>query len=736
MEFRNNTGRRVLLGHHCKIILLLSLATVALSILGIGDAVKFLSMVEAGHGIDNPTQPNIIVIVTDDQGTDATSIPYFDNQLGCYTPKLAELAAKGRVFTNCRVNPKCSPTRAGLLSGRSAWNTGVVGVVGELKLADASTKMIRDRVSLQGDEITLAERLKSLGYNTILVDKWHTGWSKQQPIPDNAQSYHALQSPTDQGFDYYIDYHDFLCGGNLQQCGKNPPLCDCPDDLQDDHISWSVDRAVETVLNVKQDKKPYALFFWTIDPHIRNSPHTWWDVSPELLADPSVYNFNDETDRYRAVIEATDHELARMLIEIGVISSSSGKYLSKSNTVVFFLSDNGTPNEVSFFGPDRSKGSLFDGGIRVPLFAFGEKVPSDGSEMTQVVSHQDFFATIAQIAGDPDPNSDGIFRDSWSFADLIGWSDTALPHRLYTVSNRAESTVPVQTVSITDGQYKLIVPAGGPDFAKLGSPANGGDDILYKIAEGEVQNFAAIGNASYEELRKAVVDYWPSAVAEPFADQLDIPAVQVMSLNSDNERISDFGPRPVGFEKGGAINQPRETRILMRFDVSDLEQKLAQYGRTLDDITDAQVIFRFSHDSVLGKNKSNFDTTYSRFDADTAPLQLFPMVMNWDAHSNWVQIESGFDGQTPLGLIDPAPHILHADPTDRLSSVPLENGTPISFGREINWRDVIKAWSLTPFKNRGIVAKSSFITNEVPGDQRIAFRYDNTTDILLRITVK
>lgn len=201
--------------------------------------------------------PNLIFIVTDDQGTDAVSIPFFENQLDTRTPTFAALASQGRIFTNCRVNPKCSPTRAGLMTGRSAFETGVVGVVN--KAIPDNSPIVRDRVSLQNSEMTVAELLQEAGYETILVDKWHVGWANR-PTPTSAPPYLGWQGPKSQGFDTYIDYHKFFCQSG-SGCGNLPPTCDCPDTVDDDHMTWSVDKAIQAIRFRKGPSKPYALFF-------------------------------------------------------------------------------------------------------------------------------------------------------------------------------------------------------------------------------------------------------------------------------------------------------------------------------------------------------------------------------------------------------------------------------------------------------------------------------------------
>lgn len=427
----------------------------------------------------------------------------------------------------------------------------------------------------------------------------------------------------------------------------------------------------------------------------------------------------------------------RMLVELGVLESRTRRYVSESNTVVFFMPDNGTPGEVSYFGADRSKGSLFEGGIRVPMFVFGENVPADGKQVRRLVSHQDFFATLAQVAGISDVFVSEIAPHSWSFADSIGWSDGPLRRRSYTVSNRANYQDPNQTVAITDGRFKLIASAGRPHLAKLGGPIKGGGDLFFDLADGEFRNRAFVGNPDYRRLRQALVDYWPTAVAEPFPNQFDLRAEYVASINSDGEVSEGLGSHSVGYNTNEGMNESRETRILLRFNVSNLMRRLQQIGRSFNDISDVQLILHFDHDSVLRDSKLSTKTEYAKVDADTGPIHVYPLIVNWDrANLTWERIEFGYPPQIELGVVDLAPHILNENPNDHLSSVPIERGTPISFGRNTNWLNVVRFWTEHPDSNLGIVLKSDLLPDEMPGDQRVWLRFRDADDVRLRFTLK
>ncbi len=111
-------------------------------------------------------RPNLIFILTDDQGVESIEGPYWSNEMGCETPTLRELAKQGVSFTNCRVNPNCSPTRAALMTGRNACDTGVNGVLGRFHPSyedpciapplEGEGAKVTNRLGLQTHEKTIA----------------------------------------------------------------------------------------------------------------------------------------------------------------------------------------------------------------------------------------------------------------------------------------------------------------------------------------------------------------------------------------------------------------------------------------------------------------------------------------------------------------------------------------------------------------------------------------------------
>lgn len=643
----------------------------------------------AVEAVCQDTPPDIIIIVTDDQGMDAIEGRHWSNNLNVHTPNLSTLAQQGIVFTQARVNPTCSPTRAGLLTGRHALHTGVTGVVHSDRLPDDW------KVALQGHERTVAEILQQRGYRTLLVDKWHVG-------PDDEHG----QKPLSQGFDRFLPTHDYL-------------HLDDPLETGDEHITRMVNLTVESVEEFRREGEPFALFFWTIDPHSRRDRSgeedmPWWKVDESLLPSGEDY-YSEENDskrnRYRAVVEALDTELGRLLFEIGVVSRF-GEYKPESNTVVFVLSDNGTPQGASK-DPLHAKTTLYEGGVRVPFMVFGERVPSGGEANPRLISHVDLFDTIADIVGVPVEDRGPRPRQSLSFADAIGWSDEPLPERQYQLLSRGYADPDKHQVALANHEYKLIAPAGGRGWAQSN------EYEFYNLKEDprELDNLLdqplnPRDRLQFELMREALVDHWPTAVRSPGPFHVDLPLTHSMSLNSENQLMDPLHVGHLLFDGRPAI----ESRIWLRFDVSELEEMLPP-DTTLEQMIGAQIILAFRSES------SDPNET------DTGTIRAYPAVADWfNQQRTWETLKDAYRADHVLGMFDPAPHIL-LRPRYHLCGLPMPVGTPVSFGHTGSLLDTVRSWNEYPARNRGVVVMAD-LNRHLIGDQSVTFMHQ----AVLRLT--
>ncbi|MGB5388407.1 MAG: arylsulfatase [Eudoraea sp.] len=308
-------------------------------------------------------QPNIVLIMADDQGWGDLSI-HGNNNLN--TPNIDALAQNGVSFQNFYVQPVCSPTRAEMLCGRQFQRLGVY-----------ATSAGGERLNL--NETTLAEVFKMAGYQTAAYGKWHNG---MQP------PYH----PNTRGFD---DFYGFASGhwGNYFDplIEHNGNLVKGKGFLVDDLTN----RAMEFI--TKNKKKPFLLYL----PY--NTPH-----SPMQVPDKYWNKFMDKelTKKHRDTAIEDPNFTRAALAMVENIDDNVGRIINKlkelnleENTIIVYLSDNG-PNGWRWNGGMRGKkGSIDEGGVRSPLFISWKNTIPASKNITQIASAIDILPTLAGLAG-------------------------------------------------------------------------------------------------------------------------------------------------------------------------------------------------------------------------------------------------------------------------------------------------------------------------------------------------
>jgi len=326
--------------------------------------------------------PNIVIILADDLG-------YGD--LGSFgspnirTPRLDRMAAEGQKWTNFYVQPVCSPSRAALLTGRLPIRSGMYGVA-----SGGAPKVFRDNAAdgLPPDEITIAEMLKTRGYATEIVGKWHLG-SLREFLPMN------------QGFDHWFGLpfsHDMRMTAPREDglhsaayYAPKPEYWDVPLMRDGDVVERPVDHRTltrryteEAVRFIEQHRgAPFFLYL------AHNLPHIPLARSPEFEGHSSAGMYGD-------VVEEIDASAGRILDAL----TSAG---IERNTLVVFTSDNGPwlpfGRHGGSAGPLREgKGTTWEGGVRTPAIFWwpGTVRPA---VVTGLGSAMDLFTTGAKLAG-------------------------------------------------------------------------------------------------------------------------------------------------------------------------------------------------------------------------------------------------------------------------------------------------------------------------------------------------
>ncbi|MEK0427330.1 MAG: Arylsulfatase [Planctomycetota bacterium] len=396
-------------------------------------------------------RPNIIVVFADDLG-------YGD--LGCYgqkrysTPNIDSIAANGVRFTDFHSSqPVCSASRASLLTGCYANRIGIHGALGP-----AAKNGIHD------DEVLLSEMLKSKGYKTCAVGKWHLG-------------HHQKFLPLQHGFDRYLGLpysNDMWPHGPVVKPGTFPELplirdneiIDSDVDAQDQSklTKQYSDFAIEFLENSKDD--PFFLYF------AHSFPHVPLYAGEEFKGKSKAGIYGDVIEEFDAVVGKILNFLKHNNLE--------------RNTLVIFSSDNGPwltyGDHAGTAGPLREgKGTVYEGGTRVPMLAqWPGQIPA-GSVQDATAMTIDVLPTIARIINAPLP-SHAI--DGLDIFDLMCSKPGAkCPHEVFYHYFRQG-----ELQAIRSGPWKLMLPHDVncivPD--QLGGQGKPGKSQMRKITEPEL----------------------------------------------------------------------------------------------------------------------------------------------------------------------------------------------------------------------------------------------------------
>ncbi|MFT5492920.1 MAG: arylsulfatase A [Limisphaerales bacterium] len=373
------------------------------------------------------SKPNLIVIMTDDMG-------YGD--AGCYggtafpTPHIDRLAEEGLRFTDFHSSgPVCSPTRAGLLTGRYQQRAGVPGVI--------YAPFNRNRHhGLQLSEVTFAEVLKDHGYATGAFGKWHLGYQEQY-------------NPTRQGFDRYVgyvsgnvDFHTHIDGAGVFDWWH-----DAKHNREEGYTTHLITRHATRFIRENKDK-PFCVYIAHEAPH---DPYQGPGDPPVRKEGDSklIYNHRDPKHAARAYRE--------MMIEmdkgVGEVMSTVRQLGLAKNTFILFFSDNGATGPGSCGGLYGMKGSLWEGGHRVPCIAWWPGRIKAGAESDQLAFSIDVMPTILDIAGAKPPPDRPL--DGQSLAPLLFKNQLLGNRQLFWQYNDA--------VTMRDGDWKLILNGGKPN---------------------------------------------------------------------------------------------------------------------------------------------------------------------------------------------------------------------------------------------------------------------------------
>jgi arylsulfatase A-like enzyme len=421
-------------------------------------------------------KPNVLIVITDDQGYGDLSC-HGNDQLK--TPHLDQLASESVRFDRFFVSPLCAPTRASLLTGRYSLRTGVKGVS-----AGAET--------MRAGEVTIAELLRDAGYRTGLFGKWHNGE-------------HFPHTPTGQGFQtsfgYNLGHWNNYFDTTLKRSGKwEKTKGFLADVITDEAIGF---------LKAKDDR-PFFCYLSLPTPHSPfQVPDAYFDRHKKLGKD-------DRAACVYGMCENLDDNIGRVLKALDDLKR-------RDDTVVIFLTDNG-PNGARYNGGMKGvKGTLHEGGSRVPLFV---RYPARFKPqlVKPIAAHIDLLPTLADLCGVPLPK--GVALDGVSLLPLLDgkadvWKDRTLftQHQLLPAGVPKSGAVRTQTHRLvgTNGKWELFDMTADPGQTKDISTTQ--PDLTNKLRT-EFE-------AWYADVRKgAEGDRLPIPVGHPEEETVELPAAQ------------------------------------------------------------------------------------------------------------------------------------------------------------------------------------------------------------------
>lgn len=362
-------------------------------------------------------------MIADDLGVESAA---------CYAgnasmPWLTSLCDQAFVAETVWSSPTCSPTRAALLSGQYSFRTGV----GEPVSRD-------DLNALDPVTVTLPSRLAqgTTPYATANFGKWHLGGPADQP---NRMGWDHYAGTTGGGSDYF----NWRKTVNGETTDSSTYLTT---ELADDAIDWIADQT---------------------DPWLAwvafTAPHTPFHLPPsDLHTNDSLSGDQADIDAnplpyYNASLEALDTEMQRLVNSLTPEQAA--------NTIIIFIGDNGNPSQVSAAPRGQAKGSLYPGGIQVPMMVWGPDIAPQRYD--GLVATMDLHATILDFSGVPILDTQTI--DSVSFADtLVGEADSTT-QRTFLLSESFGVEAPArrqgQTIRTTD--WQLIATGAGDELFDL-----------------------------------------------------------------------------------------------------------------------------------------------------------------------------------------------------------------------------------------------------------------------------
>ncbi|MEQ1749871.1 MAG: sulfatase-like hydrolase/transferase [Prosthecobacter sp.] len=448
-------------------------------------------------------QPNVLLIITDDQGYGDFSI---HGNTHLQTPNIDKLGNTGVRFDRFYVNSFCAPTRAALLTGRWPLRTGCHGVT-------------HNREAMKASEITMAEAMKAGGYRTACIGKWHNG--EQFPFTPQGQGFEHVFGFNNGHWNNYFDAT--LLRGSTQEPTKGY----ITDVLTDDAMQF---------ITAKQ-KKPFFCYL------AYNAPHSPYQVPNQYFDKFKAEGFDDNVAAFYGMCENIDDNVGRLLAHLDTLKLTE-------NTLVVFLTDNGGTAGVKTYnaGMRGGKVSVHEGGTRVPLFMRWPAANWTPHLVKEITAHMDLLPTIMDLC---DVKMNDSKLDGVSLKPLLQKSGswpvrTLFTHNPIDETNKFPGAVRTQ-------RYRLVREIKG---AAGGSKAKANDASatpwqLYDMTDdpGEAKDIAA-DHADIVKQLSAQYDTWFADISSAGLQRFPLPIGHSEQNPVELHAPQSYQDKPLRFASG------------------------------------------------------------------------------------------------------------------------------------------------------------------------------------------
>lgn len=436
-------------------------------------------------------QHNVLLIIADDLGTDYLGF-YEDHQDTAAMPNIRKLLEKGVRFSNGMSNPVCSATRAGILTGRYSFRTGVGAVVGGTGGSGV----------LNINELTIPRLLNIYqpnGIATANIGKWHL----HQAMPMS-----NLNNPNTMGYDLFA-------GNFIGQINSYYNWTKVTNGVSANVTTYATTETINDAVawTAAQTDKPF--FLWLA----MNAPHTPFHLPPaglhsytNLSGTQMDINMNPKS-YFKASLEALDHEIGRLFDSLEVRGQLD-------STDIIFIGDNGNAMQTAQIADtDKAKGTIYQYGVHVPFVIAGPSVTNPGRVSDALVNTADLFATILELFGYADwpthiPVDKPVDSQSllpilqaestevrpWSFTEIFkNTPDAADPNELNNLLTSALNATELSNYVYLCSEMTTLVGSGSFCNAAVGTEDTGVLTGGLSVYPNPFQSHLYVSSASGEE---------------------------------------------------------------------------------------------------------------------------------------------------------------------------------------------------------------------------------------------